>query len=250
MNRKHFSIILIAALVAVCLASGCNKVVRGSGKITTDNREVSSFDKIVLTGAGTLIITQGKKEAVSVEAEDNIVKYVDTRVVRGALQIRQRSAGGLGRLTLLPGKDIVVRITVKDLEKITVNGSGKISMPRLKTDKLELDVSGTAYVKAFLENDETSVEISGSGRIELEGETDKQKIKIDGSAGYVAPEMMSDETSIDISGNGDVEVFAKNKLDVKLSGTGTVIYHGNPKIRQSVSGIGVVKKGTKKDKDK
>ena len=45
-----------------------------------------------------------------------------------------------------------------------------------------------------------------------------------------------------ISGVGNGVVQAKDSLDVKISGMGKLAYIGDPKVTQSVVGLGIVRK--------
>ena len=50
----------------------------------------------------------------------------------------------------------------------------------------------------------------------------------------------SDEAVIGVSGAGKAIVNAANSLEVDISGAGAVEYLGDPKVKQSISGIGKV----------
>ncbi|HEX3014576.1 MAG TPA: DUF2807 domain-containing protein, partial [Methanobacterium sp.] len=94
---------IIPALVilAVVAASGCigqNAV--GSGNVMNQSQNVSGFNQVSVDGSGTLIITQGDKESLTVEAEDNVLPNIKTNVNNNVLTI------SFGNHTVVPTKPI------------------------------------------------------------------------------------------------------------------------------------------------
>ncbi|MGZ7107850.1 MAG: GIN domain-containing protein, partial [Methanobacterium sp.] len=71
-------IIIVLLLLAVIAASGCTNQSTGSGKVINQTRDVASFNQIDFNGAGELIITQGDKESVTVQADDNLMNNIKT----------------------------------------------------------------------------------------------------------------------------------------------------------------------------
>ena len=71
-------IVSLIAIMAVFAAS-CKwtiGVVRGSGDLVTEEREVSGFDELHFSGMGSLIIEQGDEETLIIEADDNIIDLI------------------------------------------------------------------------------------------------------------------------------------------------------------------------------
>jgi hypothetical protein len=60
--NKPTILILIPILL---MATACN-VVRGSGNVITEPREVSHFNRVSMGGSGELTITQGDEESLTV----------------------------------------------------------------------------------------------------------------------------------------------------------------------------------------
>ena len=80
MKSSHplFVIPMIAGSLA--LAVGCGAKTIGSGKSASEARTVAGFHAVELACTGTLDITQGDKEELVVEAEDNILPLIETHV--------------------------------------------------------------------------------------------------------------------------------------------------------------------------
>lgn len=241
MNQKGFASIIAAVLILIgILAALAYYYGRGSGKVVTEARTVSGFSKISLKGTGNLKISQGLTEAVRIEAEDNLIKKLQTEVKDDTLHLSYKLQWPFW--SVWPTKDINIFVTVKDLTKISVSGSGNIEGNDLALQDLEITISGSGNVNLGLTATKIVSRISGSGKFQLRGTVENQEIEIDGSGAFGAKELVTQKTNIDISGSGKAEVNAQQNLDVKISGSGTVRYLGNPAINQSISGSGKIER--------
>src|SRR5262249_56131141 len=79
----------------------------GSGRVSTDTRTVSGFSAIELRGVGNAVVTLGGPEALTVEAEDNLLPSITTTVSNNTLVLELKT----GR----PTKPIVYRVTAREL---------------------------------------------------------------------------------------------------------------------------------------
>ena len=100
-----------------------NNRVRGSGKVITEERQVSGFDKVEINGAGELYIEQGETEALTVEADDNLMEYITTEVHGDTLELSLKP-----NFNLMFSSKIVYRLTVKELRDVSICRVGKGSL--------------------------------------------------------------------------------------------------------------------------
>jgi predicted small secreted protein len=229
MKARNWSIIALLAIVAILL-SACN-IVRGSGDLVTESRDVSGFDSIDLSGTGEVIITQGEGESLTIETDDNIMEHITSEVRGGTLYL------GTEDLTNILPTRLVFTLGVDELSAADVSGSGSIEAGSIETDSLELDVSGSGSVNVdSLTAGDLSVRISGSGDIKLAGEVPEQDIDISGSGNYGAGDLLSETAIISVSGSGAATLWATGSLDADVSGSGSIDYYGNPTVTSSTSG--------------
>lgn len=235
-------LIVVSIMVSGLLMSACGlplrvTEVRGSGELATETRRVTGFNKVELSGVGTLIIEQGDSESLEITAEDNIVEYLRSDVRSSNLHL-----GVDEFLNLRPTEDIIYRLSVKDLREIETSGLGDIEMEDLETDRLEIQISGSGTISiGDLSAERLSIDISGLGEIEIAGEVDDQNIEISGAGNYSAEDLASRTVQIDISGTGKAVLWVTDEMDVELSGAGSVQYYGNPILNTEISGLGEVK---------
>src|SRR5207247_11476060 len=90
----------------------------------------------------------------------------------------------------------------------------------------------------------TRLRLEGSRAIkpDVAGKVQRQHVDLSGAGSFQASKLDSDEAVIEVSGAGKAVVNAANSLEVDISGAGAVEYLGDPKVKQSISGIGKVKR--------
>jgi hypothetical protein len=218
----------------VSLACGLG-VTTGSGRVETESRAVSGFDSVDLSGTGDLVITQGESEALTIEAEDNILPHIKTEVKGGELVI------GFDRDDwndiINPTRPIKFNLTVKNLSGVTISGSGSITAASLNADRLELNVSGSGSVAIDqLQASDLVFDLSGSGQADLSGQVTSQEIHISGSGNYNAGDLQCQDATLDSSGSAQVTLWVEDSLDVQTSGSGSIRYYGSPQINTDSSG--------------
>lgn len=84
---------------------------------------------------------------------------------------------------------------------------------------------------------------AGTGDVILRGTANALSIDNRGTGSVQAQALRSENAKIDSRGTGDVKLQVHGELDIKLSGTGDVIYEGNPQdIKQSNKGTGKIRR--------
>jgi hypothetical protein len=237
---KYPALLLLSA--AVTQFTGCSLsswsnswAVQGSGHVVSENRAVSGFDRVTVSGSGHLSIVQGDQEALTVETDDNLLPLIKSEVSGGLLRI------GPENVNLRPSKTIQYHLQLKNLKELHVSGSLEADAPALHTDQLQLSISGSGKIQLpKLETGVLEVQVSGSGDLEVAGKADQQSIGISGSGDYRAGELDSQKTAIHISGSGDATVWARVALEAHVSGSGGIKYFGTPQVDTHVSGSGSV----------
>lgn len=208
--------------------------VNGSGILATENRPVSGFDRLRLTGIGEVEITQGASESMEIETDDNILPYITSEVRGSELVIGLKPGTRLGSV-----QQLRFRVMVKDLEKIIIAGAGKVSVANLTTDRLEVESPGAGGLKINgLEVDRLFVDLSGAGSIETSGTVQALDVKITGAGSYQGADLRSQDANVSITGLGSATLWVTDNLDVDISGAGSVNYYGDPKVDRVIKGLG------------
>ncbi len=231
------SILIIASFMLSACSLPFVKVVRGSGNLTIESRQVSGFDSIRLDGTGKLLITQGDTESLTIEAEDNIISELKSTVQGSTLVLGFQD--NFWRISLIPTRSITYTLTVKDLTKVTFNGAGDLEMDELNTGSFSITINGAGQASINnLNADSVDVQISGTGNVQLAGEVNQQNINIDGAGNVQSGDLRSASTTVVFNGLGNGTVWATESLDVTINGGGTLGYYGSPNITQNINGAG------------
>ncbi len=240
-SRYHPIFALIAFVFLSLFVQGCAglRTVRGSGEMSSEEREVSDFTAVDFAGIGTVLIELGEEEALRVDAEDNLLQYIETEVRGDTLHIEIRDG-----VNILPTQSMFFHLTAREIDDLSVSGLGNIDAPDLKAGQFSIGISGGGDINlAGLDASELDVNISGLGDLNIgDGAVEEQTISISGGGNYSARDLASDVTNIGISGLGSATLWVTERLDVDISGGGFVRYLGNPTVEENVSGIGRVEK--------
>lgn len=212
-------------------------IVRGSGNVISEDRDVSGFSKVSISGSGNLYIEQGDEEGITIVAEDNILPLIKTKISGNTLTLGFKPMA-YGITT----KSIEFHLRVKDLDSISASGSGSINCSGLSTTNLSIKISGSRKVDmGSLKATSIDINSSGSGNITLTGTTDNQGIKTSGASKYFAEELKSNSCVIDASGSSEIIVNVGDDLNVTISGSTKITYVGSPTITQKTSGSASIK---------
>lgn len=240
MKTKGF---LASAVTFILLLSGLTvfaqrEHVTGSGNIKKESREISGFKSVGTAGSFNVYISPGTSKTIEIEADDNLLSYIETELKGDELHIRIKKG-----YNVKPTQKITVNLSLPEVRSLAASGTGGFySKGTLKGDKVELGISGSVNADLDLKANKLEVSISGSTKIALKGTVPKVEYGISGSGNVDALALQSDDVEVGVSGSGDLQVYAQKKLDISVSGGAKVRYKGNPAINQASSGSAKVTK--------
>ena len=209
----------------------------GSGNIVTETRAVSNFNEIVVGSAFEVEIKNGPVAEVSVEADDNVINSIETKVKGDKLKINIKSGRSFNNA------HYKVYVTAPQINSLHISGAASVkTINQLKAaDKIEIDLSGAANFTASLDAPEIDAEVSGAGNITLKGRTRNYTAKVSGSGKIESYDLLSENTTVNVSGAGTAKVYASVSLQADASGAGNVFYKGLGNVNQKTSGAANIK---------
>ena len=212
--------------------------IQGSGKLQKQTREVGSFHGVALNVPGTVELRIGNTDSVTIEADDNILPLIDTAVENGTLRIRPAKRNANFRQSSL-----TIVIQARQVERISVGGSGNVMATGLRAEKLRFDVGGSGSINARdLDSRAVAVAIGGSGNFKASGKTEQLTASIGGSGNIQAGRLAAREVQVSIGGSGEAQVWAKDDLSISIGGSGEVSYYGDPRISRSMQRSSSIKR--------
>ncbi len=238
MNKLRNIIIgLVASLMIFTSATSVfADGVKGNGDIQTQDREVSNFSGIKVSGAYTIYLSQDDACSLRVVADENIQKIIKTEVKNDILYIKNKTS-------IRNAKKMELHIGFKYLRFIKANGAISLKNENtLKFDELKIEINGASSAKLELSANKLSIDNSGASSIQLKGKAKELNIDISGAGSVNAIDLKASEARVDISGVGSGKVYVQDKLRVSISGIGSVKYKGDPSVTSDISFLGVLKK--------
>ncbi len=262
---KRGIILIFMVLSLVLVFAGCLSIHFGNGQMVVGNGEMESKTVTVekevtgLFNMGSIDVVIDPEldgEAV-IEAESNIIEFVELEQdASGALTVSfedgisvSLSRGVTVHIPAVNGGDIQVdgsgsisldgdSVLKGDAFHISVEGSGDISL-KMETANLEASVDGSGDLDLVAVSEQMKADISGSGRILMTGYADYAEISINGSGDFDGFECAMTNADISGMGSGNINVNVSGSLTGRISGSGDVVYDGNPtSVNITASGSG------------
>ena len=205
--------------------------IKGDGNVTKSERKISTFKSIEIEDGIDLYISQGNKEHLEVEADQNLHQYIQTEVNGDNLRIYLSK--GVRKATTLR-----IQLTIVDIKGLSATqGSDVYTKGVLKLGNLSVICSGGSDVKLEIETNELKFKVSGGSDGYIKGIAKIFKAKASGGSDIKATDLEAGSCEIEITGGSDAEIHATTELLVRASGGSDVSYKGKPsKIDSNMSG--------------
>ncbi|MDA9339559.1 DUF2807 domain-containing protein [Polaribacter sp.] len=215
---------------------GKNKI-KGNGNVITASRKVASFEGVNLSGSFEVLLVKGEEGKITIEAEKNIIPYIETVVKGKHLKIQYQKNTNISTT-----KKVTVTVYFSDLESVSIGGSGKISSTNpIKASNFEVNIGGSGKIILEVIATKLKASIGGSGNLVLSGKTKELNCKIAGSGSIKSYALITEKLFATIAGSGNIKTTVKTKMKIKVAGSGNIYYKGNPKqIDTKIVGSGDV----------
>jgi hypothetical protein len=212
--------------------------VQGSGHIVKQARDVAQFSALALSTGAKVEVRLGNTEGITIETDDNIMPLLETVVEGSTLHIRPAKKN-----MQLDTRTMRIVVQARELQRISVGGSGSVDAANLSGGKLSFEMGGSGSILAHnIKGSKVAVSLGGSGSVKTSGMAEDLDISIGGSGEVHAGDLAVRKASVSIGGSGDATVNANKMLSVSVAGSGDVAYYGDPQISKTVVGSGGVKR--------
>jgi hypothetical protein len=246
MKKIYLPLVALAALSIAVLACSITipygtsqGTIRGSGTVVSEERTVSGISGAELAMNGTLTIELGETEALVIEAEENLLPYIET-VMRGSTLLIRTQPG----TNIQSSRSIDFRLTVTELTDLRVSSSGDIYASALEGSRCNLDISSSGSIGLDSVDCTTlTVDISSSGEVDIsDGSAEQQNIRISSSGDYRARDVAGSDADITISSSGSATVNVSERITGTISSSGNIFYYGDPRLDVRTSSSGRVER--------
>jgi hypothetical protein len=211
-----------------------------------ERRDVAAFTAVELRYFGQVHLHRGDTCALEIEGDPDVVPKVRSEV-RGSTLILEVGENWLDRLTsgllLVANRPLTYSVTLPSLTSVAVSGSGDVTGSQWAGEALKIRVSGQADIGLTdLTYANLDLVVSGRAKVRLAGTATDATLAVSGSADVEAAGLASATAEVRIAGQGNVDVRVSERLSVRIAGLGRVRYHGDPKVKQVISGSGSVER--------
>lgn len=223
--KKYYLSLLIVLFAAMLQAAS----------FETQKREISDFTSIRSSSSVDIILEQTGKVAVEVRAPERYLDRIKTEVKGGELNIYIDGS-------LSYSGEIVVYVQVKDIDNISLYGSGDfMTKGELITSELTFKVAGSGDFNAQLNAKVVKGNLNGSGDVKISGITESLSIRQSGSGDLIAANLHLLTCNLSMNGSGDCKLSGStDNFELTQSGSGDFSGRDfeaeNVKIRKSSSG--------------
>lgn len=256
MKKLHLTI--VSLFLITVLISSCTKslfYISGQGDIVTKTLTLQEFDAVRSNSNIDVVIQQGDVQEVIVVGHENIINVLKINVHNKTWDVELQPG-------FYNDFELTVYITIPNLTEATIAGSGNIEIDsfanlenlfisilgsgdiensgEIQAESVDLNISGSGYMDLDLSCNTINSIINGSGDILLSGNTTNHFISINGSGNYRSFDVESQNVDIRISGSGNTEVSVVENMKVEIAGSGDVYYFGTPRIDVNISGSGSI----------
>ncbi|KZC30060.1 MULTISPECIES: GIN domain-containing protein [unclassified Rhodanobacter] len=187
---------------------------RGGGVVIRNGRVSVSASNGSIAAGGSINI-RGARSSQHFHGSVAVVATGDVVIENG----RVASTGG----ALVDGGTVRVELILPTIPDIAVEGSGDVLIEEVQQETLELALVGSGTVIASGSVGQVDVRLAGSGDVDARG-------------------LAASRADVVLTGSGDVRVHARQWLRAHLAGSGGIVVHGSPPVRQdSVTGSGDIR---------
>ena len=263
--KKILFLIIILGLAALSCRAGeivwANSI-RGSGNVVEETRPVSGVTSVELATSGKLYIEMGDREELRIEAENNLLPYIQSEVQNGHLIIDIQDGARINKT-----EPINYYLMVQNLQAITLSSSGDVQAPEieasdfviviqssgdlridgLSVDRLRVNISSSGDMSlGELLADDLVANLTSSGNLDISsGAVDSQSININSSGDYDTQNVESKLVEAEILSSGNAHVRVSDILTAFLSSSGDLYYIGDPELQVRTSSSGKVIQNSK-----
>ncbi|MCB0667608.1 MAG: DUF2807 domain-containing protein [Saprospiraceae bacterium] len=203
---------------SLLLFSSCTKdIIRGNGKIVTEDRQVEPFSEVQVVGNFDLNIHYGNDRSVKLETDANILPFLLTEVDDDVLHISYESD------QVVINDRSTVTVTIPEIKNIVAVGNPSVLVSG-NFSNADLEFSGT-----------------GNGSFDLNrGPLERADITTSGNFHVNAFDTEIESCLVMMHGQGRAELKVEHELEVEINGNGRVYYKGDPTVITTINGNGKV----------
>jgi hypothetical protein len=235
------AIIAIAAQPIILANPSFTSKDKTLGSYDVEDRKLSGFSKIEVSGSFEVRIIKSDVYAVKVEADADQMSRIITEVNGDKLVVRYEKEGK--NYDKNSSKKLIT-IQTPSLNALTCSGAVEVkSTDTFDAEKFELKTSGATEVEIGINAKLLVSKFSGATEVELKGKVDTHALEMTGASELDALDLVVSKYAIESKGAADCKIYVTDELAISGSGASSIKYKGSPsKVTKDTRGATDVSK--------
>lgn len=271
-------IFLCLSLIIASISLSAQNVVHDAN---AQVRNVGSFNKIKVSSAISLYLSQGNTQAVAVSSEDpDVTAKIITEVKSGTLKIYVEN--GFWNKWNWGNKHLRAYITFTQLEMLDASGASSINITdpinvndfklvlsgassikgdikgsdfdfdingastgklNVKATSFKLAASGASTFKGNVTADKMNYDVNGASTTDIDGSTTDLIVSASGASNFRGADLQAVTCTIQATGASSANINVSRTIDATANGASSIHYSGNATLSKvDVSGSSTIKK--------
>lgn len=231
-TKKLLALLFVSVLMSSCNVNMFNRVNGNRNVVTADRSTSQKFTKIKVSTGLDLYLSQGTKNKVTLEADENLHDIIITEVNDGVLKIYSEK-------NIWQAKARKVYVTVKNLEGLTAtSGSDVYTEDVLKVETIKVSATSGADIRIALDADTVETSATSGSDIRISGTANNHTSIANSGASIEAYKLISKNATVQVSSGADINIYASESINAKASSGGDIDFKGNPREMNKKSSSG------------
>lgn len=221
--------VVVSILTALLLTSckydiNLGDGIDGNGNVKTETRTISDkFDKINSNRGIEVIVEQDSVAEVKVEADENLLKHITTKVENGTLIVSSDE-------NIDSAEKMIVHVKTSKINELEATSGSSISTKStIKGTSIQIKTSSGSGIKAVVEYDKVITESTSGSNITVSGKALNVTTASSSGSTTDAGDLMANEVVSESTSGSSTEVHALVKIKASASSGSSIDYNGNPK---------------------
>jgi hypothetical protein len=204
---------------------------------------VTDFDRVEVMGPYKVTLATGQPSSARATGSAEALDRVSIEVQGRTLRVRA-NASAWGGYPGTSGSPPVIALTTRDLQAVTVNGSGTLAVDKTKGLKLSVSVIGAGSASiAAVDGDNVSINLFGSGSATLAGKARAVRAELHGSTSLDAAGLAASDAQLVSDTAGQTSLSVTRAVNIVSTGAGDVTIEGRPACTVKNQGVGEIRCG-------
>ncbi len=224
-TRKHFLyilIVLVAGISSQALA----------GNENSQTRSVRDFDAIKVSTGVQLYLSMNDRQAVRIEADDEILEDVVTEVKDGTLHIYVRKNNIFKFFNWGSKSTVKAYVSATEINSLDASSGAYIrSENTLKGSSLILDMSSGGGMALDLVYKEIKMDGSSGANAKISGRAKNFNVSASSGSNIDARNLEAVNCEARASSGANISMVATDEISAHSSSGGSIRYSGNPGVK-------------------